>query len=178
VTLKGKAYTLIGGAPEPGAAAPEFVTVDRDLCTIASSALKGRPCLIASVLSLDTPVCSAQTRRLNQEALDLGQDAHVVTVSMDLPFALHRWHDREGDVRVLLLSDHRDASFGTAYGLLIGELHLLARAVFVTDARGILRHREVVRDLSEQPDYDAALDVLCRLSQGHHASREPGTVSN
>jgi thiol peroxidase len=109
------------------------------------------------VPSLDTPVCDLQTRRFNQEAARLGPDVQILTISMDLPFAQKRWCGAAGIERVTTLSDHREASFGTAYGVLIKELRLLARAVFVVDKDGVVRYVQIVPELSREPDYEAAL---------------------
>jgi thiol peroxidase len=113
--------------------------------------------------SLDTPVCSIQTKRFNEEAVNLGADVEVSTVSMDLPFAQQRWCGAEGVDRVRTLSDHRDAAFGTAWGLLIGELRLLARAVFVVDANGDIQYVQLVKEITDEPDYADVLQAVKKI---------------
>jgi thiol peroxidase len=108
------------------------------------------------VPSLDTPVCDIETRRFNAEAAKI-PDLTVLTISMDLPFAQARWCGAAGIDKVMTLSDHRDASFGTNYGVLIKELRLLARAVFVIDENDVVRYAEVVPEVTNHPDYDKAL---------------------
>ena len=155
ITFKGGPLTLIGSEPEVGAAAPDFRVVDGDLNPVTLSDLKGRATLISVVPSLDTPVCEIQTKRFNEEAAGLG--LRVLTVSLDLPFAQGRFcaaHKVEG---VQCLSDYQSRSFGEAWGLLIKELCLLARAVFVLDADGKITYKQIVKEVTDQPDYDTAL---------------------
>jgi len=109
-------------------------------------------------------VCHAQTRRLNREAERLGADVAILTISMDLPFAQKRWSDAAGMTRVQTLSDHRDAAFGTSYGLLIKELRLLARAVLLVDREGIIRYIQLVREITDEPDYVAVWSALSKLT--------------
>ena len=116
--------------------------------------------VIGSVPSLDTPVCDTETRRFNEEAARLGDDVRVVVVSMDLPFAQRRWCGAAGIDRVVTLSDHRDATFGSAYGVLIKELRLLARSVFVVDKKGVIRYIQLVKELTQEPDYEAVLKAV------------------
>lgn len=113
--------------------------------------------------SLDTSVCDRETRRFNEEAGRLGNDVVVLTISMDLPFAQKRWCGAAGIKNVLTLSDHRDASFGRAYGVLIKEIRLLARAVFVVDRTGVIRYIQVVNELTNEPDYEAVLKAVKQL---------------
>jgi len=115
------------------------------------------------VPSLDTPVCDLETRRFNQEAATLGPGVAVLTLSMDLPFAQKRWCGAAGVDKVTTLSDHRDASFGAAYGTLIRELRLLARCVFVVDKDGVLRYIQLVKEIAQEPDYAAVLDAVKKL---------------
>jgi thiol peroxidase len=137
--------------------------MDNDLLLDQLSAYKGKICLIASVPSLDTPVCDLETRRFNSEAGKLGPNIQILTISMDLPFAQKRWCGSAGIDKVKTLSDHKEASFGTAYGILIKELRLLARAIFIVDQEGIIRYIEIVQDLSAEPDYDQALKIVKSL---------------
>jgi len=117
----------------------------------------GKVRLISVVPSIDTPVCDLQTRRFNQEASSLGDGVVILTVSMDLPFAQKRWCGAAGVDRVVMLSDHRDASFGMAYGTLIKELRLESRAIFVVDQSGTIRHVDYVKEITTHPNYDAAV---------------------
>ncbi len=119
--------------------------------------------IISSVPSLDTAVCDIQTRKFNEEAANLSADAVVLTISMDLPFAQKRWCGATGVDNVRTLSDHRDASFATAFGVLIKELRLLARAVFVVDKAGTIRYIQIVDELTHEPDYEAAIDAARAL---------------
>lgn len=160
VTFGGAPLTLVGEGLRIGEPAPDFVALGNDLAPFAFSSLRGKICLIASVPSLDTPVCDAETRRFNRDAAALSDDVEILVVSMDLPFAQKRWCGAAGVSRVRTLSDHRDASFGTGYGVLIQELRLLARAVFVVDRKGILRYQEIVKEIASEPDYDAALRAI------------------
>jgi thiol peroxidase len=160
ITMKGNPLTLVGRQLKVGEVAPDFEVLDNDLASVKFASFKGKVCIVSSVPSLDTPVCDMETRRFNDEAGKLGTDIQVLTISMDLPFAQKRWCGAAGVDRVTTLSDHRDASFGTAYGVLIKELRLLARAVFVIDGKGVIRHIELVNELTEEPDYDAVLNAV------------------
>jgi thioredoxin-dependent peroxiredoxin len=163
ITMKGNPLTLLGRAVREGEPAPDFQVLDNNLSPVNLSSFKGKKCIISSVPSLDTPVCDLETRRFNQEAARLGADVQILTISMDLPFAQKRWCGAAGVERVLTLSDHRDASFGMAFGVLIKELRLLARAVFVLDAQGVVRYLQIVKEQAEEPDYQAVLDAVLRL---------------
>ena len=163
VTMKGNPLTLTGNELKVGDTAPEFEVLDNNLAPVKLSSLKGKICVISSVPSLDTPVCDVQTRRFNTEAANLGADIAILTVSMDLPFAQKRWCGAAGIDKVTTLSDHRGAEFGKAYGVLIQELRLLARAIFVVDQNGTIRYTQIVEEISEEPDYDAVLEAVNRL---------------
>ena len=160
VTMKGNPLTLLGNEVKAGDKAPDFVALDTSLSPVRFSSFRGKVCILSSVPSLDTPVCDLETRRFNEEAGKLGEDVVVLTVSMDLPFAQKRWCGAAGVTRVKTLSDHRDASFGMAYGVLIKELRLLARAVFVVDRQGTIRYVQLVKEVSSEPDYDAVLKAV------------------
>ena len=133
VTMKGNPLTLVGNKVNVGDEAPDFVALANDLSEVRLSSFRGKVCIVSSVPSLDTPVCDVETRRFNSEAGSLGSDVVILTISTDLPFAQKRWCGAAGVTNVQTLSDHRDVSFGTSYGVLIKELRLLARAVFVVD---------------------------------------------
>jgi len=163
VTFMGNPLTLLGPALKTGDKAPNFNVLDNNLNPVQLSSYKGKVCILSSVPSLDTPVCDLETRRFNQEAATLGSDVAVLTLSMDLPFAQKRWCGAAGVDKVTTLSDHRDASFGTAYGTLIKELRLLARCVFVVDRDGIIRYIQLVKEIAQEPDYAAVLDAVKKL---------------
>lgn len=165
VTMKGIPLTLAGNEVKEGEKAPDFAVQDQNLAPISFSSLAGRGkvFVIASVPSLDTPVCDMETRRFNEEAARLGESVEILTISMDLPFAQKRWCGASGVDMVKVMSDHKDASFGEAYGVLIEELRLLARAVFVVDKEGIVRHVQLVDEITNEPDYDRAMKAVKTL---------------
>jgi len=165
VTMKGNPLTLVGNEVKVGDAAPDFVALDNGLAPVPFSSFRGKVCVLCSVPSLDTSVCDMETRRFNEEAARLGSNVAILTISMDLPFAQKRWCGAAGITRIQTLSDHRDAAFGIAYGVLIKELRLLARAVFVCDAEGVIRYMQVVKELTEEPNYAAALDAVNKLAR-------------
>ncbi|MGH9939506.1 MAG: thiol peroxidase [Blastocatellia bacterium] len=159
VLFKGNPVTLAGAEVKAGQDAPDFKLQKTDMSdyTLASGAGKTR--IIAAVPSLDTPVCDAETRRFNEEASKL-PNIEIVCVSMDLPFAMKRWCGAAGVDKVAAASDHRDASFGVNYGVLIqgGPLDRLhARAVFVIDANNKVKYAEYIPDIGEHPNYEAVL---------------------
>ena len=166
ITIKGNPLTLLGRGVQVGEAAPDFEVTANDLTPFNFSSLKGQMCILASVPSLDTPVCDLETRRFNDEAAALGPDIRLLTLSMDLPFAQQRWCGAAGVERVTTYSDHRLASFGLAYGVLIKELRLLARAVFVVDRGGLIRYAEVVPEVTHEPNYEAVLQAVKAAAGG------------
>ena len=163
VTMKANPLTLVGNELKIGDAAPDCEMVDKNLNPVKLSSFHGKVCIITSLPSLDTSVCNLMTRRFNEEAVALGQNVVVLAVSTDLPFAQDRWCIAEDVKNVKVFSDHRDTSFGLAFGILIKELRLLARAVFVIDKEGIIRYMEIVGELTNEPDYEVALDAAKRL---------------
>ena len=163
VTLHGNPLTLVGTPPGVGDKAPDLELVDNDLNPVKLSSYRGKVCIVASVPSLDTPTCDMETRRFNEAAGQLGDDVVILTVSTDLPFAQKRWCGAAGVENVVTLSDHRAAAFGEAYGVLIKELRLLGRSIFVVDKDGIIQYTEHVKELSEQPNYDAVLAAAQKL---------------
>lgn len=163
ITVLGNPLTLVGPSLEPGDKAPEATLLDNDMNPVKLSSYRGKTCIISSVTSLDTPVCDVETRRFNQEAAKTGGDTVILTVSMDLPFAQKRWCGGAGIDRVITLSDHLNSEFGTAYGVLIKELRLLARTVFIVDREGVVRYVQRVKENSQEPDYDAVLKALSEL---------------
>jgi len=158
-TLKGNPFTLIGPEIKVGQKAPDFTVLAGDLSPVTLAASKGKTRLITSVPSLDTPVCDSETRRFNEEAAKLS-DVETLVISVDLPFAQARFCQTAGIKNVKTLSDHRDVSFGKAYGTLIKELRLLSRAVFVIGPDDTIQYVEYVKEVSSHPNYDAALIAL------------------
>ena len=157
IKFKGNPLTLVGSWPNAGEAAPDFEAIANDLSPFKLSELKGKVLVICSVPSLDTQVCDTEVRKFNEQATSLGDDVAVLVISMDLPFAQKRWCGAAGVKNVQTLSDHNKAQFGNAYGVLIKELRLLARTVFVVDKKGVVRYIEIVDELTNEPDYQAAL---------------------
>jgi thiol peroxidase len=158
VTLHGNGLTLTGSPVEVGQKAPDFTVLDNDLNPKSLADYAGGVLIVSAVPSLDTPVCDMETRRFNTEAANLG-DVTILTISTDLPFAQKRWCGAAGVDKVVTLSDHKDVSFGTNYGLLIKELRLLARAVLVINKEGAITHQEIVSEVSNEPDYNAAINA-------------------
>ena len=158
ITFKGNQVTLLGNQVKVGDKAPNFTVLANDLSQVTLDNTKGHVRLISVVPSLDTGVCDAQTRRFNEEAAKL-DNVKVLTVSVDLPFAQKRWCGAAGIENVQTLSDHRDLSFGTAYGLAIQELRLLARAVFVIDSNDNIDYVEYVSEATNHPNYEAAIEA-------------------
>jgi len=165
VTFKGNPLTLLGREVKVGDRAPEFQVLSQDLSPVTLTDVKGKICLLSVVPSLDTPVCDAQTRRFNEEAAKLPPAVEIWTISLDLPFAQRRWCGAAGIARIKIFSDHRETSFGSAFGCIVKELRLLARCVFVVDQQGIVRHVEYVREMTTHPNYDAALAVVRQLAR-------------
>ena len=164
ITMKGNPLTLIGNEVKVGEKAPDFTVLANDLSSVSLSSYRGKICVLSSVPSLDTPVCDLETRKFNEEASRLGTEILILTISMDLPFAQKRWCAAAGVSKVQTLSDHREASFGTSFGVLIKELRLLARAVFIVDRQGTLQYIQLVKELSKEPDYEAILGSLRQLA--------------
>jgi thiol peroxidase len=163
VTMKGSPLTLLGEELKVGGPAPDFELLDNNLAAVKSSSFRGKVCIITSVPSLDTSVCDVMTRRFNEAASAMGENVVVLAVSMDLPFAQKRWCGAADAKNIQVLSDHRDASFGQAFGVLIKELRLLARAVFVIDGTGTVRYIEIVPEVTDEPDYERALSAVREL---------------
>ena len=163
ITIHGNPLTLIGSELKVGDPAPDFELLDNDLSPVKLSSFRGKVLIISSVPSLDTPVCDMETRRFNEEAGRLGEDVRILTISMDLPFAQKRWCGNAGVDRVITLSDHRQASFGTSYGVLIKELRLLTRAIFILDREHMIRYIQMVKEVTDEPDYDAVLEAVQKL---------------
>ena len=160
VTLLGNPVTLCGEALEVGDKAPEFEVSANDLTPVKLSDSAGKVRVLVTVPSLDTPVCDTETRTFNKAAGDLGDDVEILVVSMDLPFAQARWCGAAGIDAVTTLSDHKTAQFGETYGLLIKEVRLLARAVLVVGRNGDIVYQELVSEVADEPNYEAALAAV------------------
>lgn len=163
ITFKGGGMTLVGDEVAVGQDAPNCTLTGGGLAEVELSSFKGSVVILSVVPSLDTPVCDTQTKRLNEDVAALGDGVKLVTVSLDLPFAQARWCGASDASNVTVLSDYKGRQFGEAWGLLIKELGLLTRAVYVVDAGGTVRYAQVVGEVTEEPDYAAALDAAKSL---------------
>jgi thioredoxin-dependent peroxiredoxin len=163
VTFGGNPLTLTGNEVKAGEKAPDFMAMDKEMKETKLSDFAGKVKIISVTPSLDTPVCDIQARRFNKEAQSLSDSVAVLNISMDLPFAIARFCSAAGIDRVSTLSDHRDASFGNAYGVLIKELRLLARSIFVIDKSDTVRYIEIVPEITNEPDYNKALEAAGKL---------------
>ncbi|MBU9888763.1 MAG: thiol peroxidase [Candidatus Omnitrophica bacterium] len=160
VTFQGGPLTLIGPELRAGDRAPDFLVVGTDLKPVTLASSRGKTRLISVVPSIDTSVCDLQTKRFNQEASKLPGDVAVLTVSVDLPFAQARWCGLAGADKVQMLSDYQEHSFGAAYGVLIKELKILSRAVFVVGPDDKIRYAEYVKEITQHPDYERVLGTF------------------
>ena len=163
-TFQGNGLTLVGDEVKVGDAAPDFSVLGDDLSAVTLADYAGKVKVICLVPSLDTPVCAVQTRRFNEELSALGDRVNALTVSCDLPFAMARFCGSEGIANRRTGSDYQDRRFGEDWGLTIEELKILTRAVFVLDGDGKIVYAQVVPEVTDEPDYDAALAALRELS--------------
>ncbi|HZY99783.1 MAG TPA: thiol peroxidase [Candidatus Baltobacteraceae bacterium] len=160
VTFKGKPMTLLGPALQAGDAAPDFHLTGGDLSVATVDALNDgaqKALMLISVPSLDTSVCSLESNKFNARLGELPDSVGAYVVSMDLPFAQARWCGAQDNIKLGMLSDYRDHSFGLNYGLLIGELGLLARAIVVIGKDKKIAYVQIVPEVTSEPDYDAAM---------------------
>ena len=160
VKFKGNPLTLIGPELKAGDKAPEFSLLAKDLSDVKLFGFKGKTVLLNVVPSLDTPVCNLQTKRFNEEAAKFPSSIVALTVSVDLPFAQARFCGAEKIDKIQTLSDHRETSFGQAYGVLIKELRLLSRSIFIIGPDDKVQYVEYVKEITNHPNYDAALNAL------------------
>jgi len=165
VTLKGKPVTLEGPEIKVGQKVPDFTLIATDFSEVRLSDSRGKVRLLSVVHSLDTGICDLQTQRFEEEAGNF-KDVVIYTISMDLPFAQARYCGANNIKNLRTLSDYRDASFGRAYGLLIRDLRLLSRAIFIIDRDDTVRYVEYVPEVAQHPDYDKAIQALSRLTAG------------
>ena len=163
VTMGGKPLTLTGNELKVGDSAPDVEVIGNDLGPVKLSTYKGKVCVISVVPSLDTSVCDMQTRKFNEAAGNLGDNVVILTISMDLPFAQARWCGAAGVDQVVPLSDYRDAAFGEAYGVLIKDVRLLARSIFVVDPGGTVQYIQLVKEIAEEPNYEEVLEAVKNL---------------
>lgn len=154
--------TLAGEAVAAGQAAPDFTChyFKDGMQTLGLADLKGKPSILSVVPSLDTGVCAIQTKTFNEKLSAMGDKINAVTVSLDLPFAMNRFCGAESITNLQVASDYQERSFGHAFGALIEELKILCRGVFVLDSDGQIVHAEYVGEVTEEPDYDAAIAAL------------------
>lgn len=162
VTMKGNPLTLVGEELKAGSPAPDFTLhyFEGGMKTVTLADCKGKPTFISVVPSLDTPVCQVQTKKFNQELAALGEKINALTVSVDLPFAMNRFCGAESIQNMRAASDYQTRNFGEKWGMLIDELKILARGVFVLDRDGKVVYAQTVKEVAEEPDYDAALAAL------------------
>ncbi len=166
ITFKGNPMTLAGEAVAAGQAAPDFTVhafENGRMNTITKADLAGKPTIISVVPSLDTPVCQTQTKNFNKGLGALGDKVNALTISLDLPFAQNRFCGAEGISNIRSASDYQDRTFGNNWGMLIEELKILARGVYVLDSDGKVAYAELVNEVTEEPNYDAALEAVNQL---------------
>jgi thiol peroxidase len=166
VTFKGNPLTLAGDAVKAGQKAPSFKLhrfADGKMQEVTLDTVRGKPTIISVVPSLDTPVCQIQTKKFNESLGAMGDKINALTVSLDLPFAMNRFCGAEKITSLISASDYQDRNFGQNWGMLIEELKILARGVFVLDADGKVVYAEQVKEVAEEPNYDAAMSALKSL---------------
>ena len=162
-TMKGNPMTLVGPELKVGDKAPDFTVLDQTMGKKTLKDYDGKIKVISVTPSLDTSVCDLQIHWFNEDAANQPADVAVLNISMDLPFAIRRFCATGGIDRAMALSDHRDASFGTNWGVLMKELRLLARSIFVVDRENVIRYVQIVPEQTTEPDYEAALNALKSL---------------
>jgi thiol peroxidase len=163
ITMSGNPITLVGPELKVGDKAPDFTVLDQNMTPKSLKDFDGKFKVISVTPSLDTPVCDLQIHWFNEDAANQPADVAVLNISMDLPFAIKRFCATGGIDKAVALSDHRDASFGTNWGVLMKELRLLARSIFVVDRENVIRYVQIVPEQTTEPDYEAALNALKAL---------------
>ncbi|MGQ0792670.1 MAG: thiol peroxidase [Deltaproteobacteria bacterium] len=164
ITMGGNPVTLVGGEVKAGDKAPDFHGFQKFASPISLGDLRDKVKVFNVIVSVDTPICDVQTRRFNEEAAKFPGDVEIFTVSMDLPFAMSRYCGAAGIDKIKNISDYKDASFGEAYGVLIKEHRLLARAIFIVDKNDTVKYAEYVKEVTDHPDYDSALSAIKSLA--------------
>ncbi len=157
ITFKGEPVEIAGTELHVGQVVPDFSLIAADMQEVSLSAFSGKVLVISAVPSLDTPVCSVETKRFNKEAASFSDDVAIVTVSRDLPFAIGRWCGAEGVEQVVCLSDYKHRTFGESFGCVWKGAELLSRAVFVVDTAGKIQYVDYVAEITEEPDYEPVL---------------------
>lgn len=165
ITMHGNPLHLEGTVPAIGSKAPDFTLFANDLSPRSLKDFAGKVLVLVAVPSLDTGVCDMEVRRFNQEVAALSPDVAILAVSCDLPFAQSRWCGAANVKAVQTLSDYKEAQFGKDYGILIQELRLLGRAIFVIDRKGLIAYSEIVKEIGHEPDYTAALKAAQQAAQ-------------
>lgn len=160
---KGNPLTLLGNQIKPGDNAPEIVASDNTLKDVKLSDFKGKVVVVSVFPSIDTGVCASQTRTFNKRATELSGDVVILTMSKDLPFALGRFCAAEGINNIHTLSDFKFSKFGLEYGFLVKENQLLARGVVVIDKNGVVKYKEITKDILDEPNYDSAIAAVKEL---------------
>ncbi|MDK2934579.1 MAG: thioredoxin-dependent peroxiredoxin [Clostridiales bacterium] len=164
ITLHNNPLSLRGKEIKVGDKAPNFKAVKQDLSEFDFyNDTKGKIKIISAVPSIDTEVCALQTKRFNQEATALSDDIEIITISVDLPFAQNRFCGAEGIQNIQVISDHKDLDFGEKYGFVIDELRLLSRGIVIVDKDNNVKYVEYVKEVSNHPDYDKALEEVKKL---------------
>ena len=166
VTRGGKPVTLLGSELKIGDRAPEFVVMSNEFKPVTLKDYTGKIKVISSISSLDTNLCSTETKHFNELAAQMGEDVVVLTISMDLPYAQRRWCGSNGIDRVVALSDYKEHSFGKRYGLITNDLLLLARAVLIVDQQDVVRYLQLVPEIRQEPNYDDVLKALGEIKGG------------
>lgn len=172
-----KYVTLVGHQTKLNTMAPNFKVVDKDFAPVMLSDFAGKKVLLSIVPSIDTGVCSLQTKRFNEEVANISDDTVILTISNDLPFAQKRFCKTENVNQIQVLSDAVWRDLGAKYGLLIKDMGLLTRSIFIVDANGSLVYKEIVANISSHPDYEAALKALKALPSEESSSQNPTTKS-
>ena len=163
VSAKGKSLTLLGPELKVGDKAPDFQVVDNSLSPVKLSDFKGKVVFLSATPSIDTGICDLQAKRFNKMATEVSGDVVILSISVDLPFALARWCGATGSDKIKTLSDYQDWNFGLQYGLLIKETRLLARSVWIIDKNGIIQYIQIVPELPTEPNYDDAFQALKKV---------------
>ena len=163
ITMNGNPLTLAGSQPKIGDNAPNFTVTATNLGDVNLTDFKGKTIVLSVFPSIDTDVCAMQTKKFYEKTVELNKDIVILSISKDLPFALNRFCAAEGLEQAITLSDYKTNDFGLKYGFLINELQLLARGVVVIDKNNVIQHIEYVAEMTNEPDYTAALDVVNKI---------------
>ena len=163
VTAKGNPLTLLGKELKVGDKAPDFQVVDNSLSPVKLTDFTGKVVLLSVTPSIDTGICDLQAKRFNRMATEVSDDVVILSISVDLPFALARWCGATGSDKIKTLSDYQDWNFGLQYGVLIKETRLLARSVWIVDKNGVIQYIQIVPEMPTEPDYEDAFGALKKL---------------